>query len=173
MIHANSISRHLVVMGSCNWDVILQCCIRDINLFYIFDWTNKTWSSQDITPVTFDEVSSSAVEINSYFLTDDVSQCINIKWPKCIQNDTDYWHHSELKETVLNQVTDVETCANICQQSPDCYFWVLDPMQNQCILKESPTYVPVYKHKFKSGERNVCFEQDRNTLRSISACKGF
>ena len=167
MIHANSISRHLVVMGSCHWDVILQCCIRYRNLFYIFDWTNKTWSSQDITPVTFDEISSSAVEINSYFLTDDVSKCINIKWPKCIQKDTDYmaipndeaeWQ-STLNETVIGNVTLTETCANTCQKSPSCHFWVLDQIGKQCILKESPEYIPIVKYMFMSGQKHVCFEK--------------
>ena len=90
MVLANTFSRHLVVMGSCSWNVYTQCCIRDTDLFYIFDWTNRTWSSKDITTVTVDEVGISAVEVNSYFLSDDASQCTNIKWPKCIQHNIDY-----------------------------------------------------------------------------------
>ena len=72
-------------MGTCSWDFNLQCCDRDNNLFYVYDWTNMTWSNQHITPVTSGEFASSAVEVNSYFL-DDAAHCINIRWyiKKCL-----------------------------------------------------------------------------------------
>ena len=127
----------MVTIGTCVWLVPEFCCERRPDLFYIFDWTTKSWSNEYTSTVTPEEYPGGAVEVSMEFLPDELD-CVGIKWPKCIQNGT------EPIETIISDLTldtsDMQLCAKICATSVNCQLWKFSEAVKKCWMYTSDIF---------------------------------
>merc|ERR1719468_900020 len=131
------IGKSLALIGTCFWKVYDQCCDRTQNLFYIYDWETNSWSNEDITSLNYNELpGNGAVEISSYYL-DPTKRCISIKWPKCIKDNVDYISNNGTQPEEEISLSRIKDCANVCQKTAECQFWVFDQITSLCTMKKS------------------------------------